>query len=222
MKFFGTMVAVLIAVLILWGAYLAMNRSGVTLDVPESSDLATTSGSTASTTETKSQSITNNKKMENIATIKTNYGEIQIQLFPDKAPKTVENFEKLSQEGFYGNTLFHRVIKDFMIQGGDPNSKDHKNWATHGMGGPGYAFADEINDVKLVRGVLAMANAGPNTNGSQFFIVTAPETPWLDGKHTAFGKVIKGMEVVEKIENVKVGAADHPIDDVVVEIVTIE
>ncbi|HBM45657.1 TPA: peptidylprolyl isomerase [Patescibacteria group bacterium] len=147
--------------------------------------------------------------------MKTNMGDIVLELYKDKAPVTVENFVKLANEGFYNGTKFHRVIKDFMIQGGDPNSK-LEDWSTHGMGGPGYQFQDEINDVKLVAGVLAMANSGPNTNGSQFFIVTAESTPWLDGRHTAFGRVVGGMDIVNKIEAVKVGANDHPVDDVVV------
>src|SRR3989344_2767207 len=128
-----------------------------------------------------------------MATLETTYGTITVELFQDKAPKTVENFVALAGQGFYDGTLFHRVIKDFMIQGGDPATKTNpKDWTKHGTGGPGYAFADEINDAKLVRGTLAMANAGPDTNGSQFFIVTAEATPGLAGKHTAFGKVVDG------------------------------
>ncbi|MFA5987184.1 MAG: peptidylprolyl isomerase [Candidatus Paceibacterota bacterium] len=147
--------------------------------------------------------------------MKTSMGDIGLELYRDKAPKTVDNFVKLARSGFYDGTLFHRVIKDFMIQGGDPNSKN-SDWSTHGMGGPGYSFEDEINDVKLVRGVLAMANSGPNTNGSQFFIVIAQATPWLDGHHTAFGKVTSGMDVVSNIENVEIdkSAGDHPVQDV--------
>ncbi len=154
-------------------------------------------------------------KETKMVTLKTSLGNIKIELYPDKAPKTVENFVKLTSADFYNGTLFHRVIKDFMIQGGDPNSKN-KDWSTHGQGGPGYNFEDEFNDIKLIEGVLAMANSGPNTNGSQFFIVTAKETPWLDGKHTAFGRVIEGMDIVKKIENVEVDPSrgDHPIDDV--------
>lgn len=157
-----------------------------------------------------------------VATITTNRGVIELELLANKAPKTTENFIKLAKQGFYDNTLFHRVIKDFMIQGGDPLSKD-KDWSKHGTGGPGYTFADEINDVKLARGVLAMANAGPNTNGSQFFIVTAQSTPWLDGKHTAFGQVIKGMDVVGIIENVPTDKqkGDHPLSDIIVQKIVI-
>lgn len=148
-------------------------------------------------------------------TLKTNYGDIEIELFPDKAPLTVANFIKLSQEKFYDGTKFHRVIPDFMIQGGDPLSRE-ANWSLHGTGGPGYTFADEPNDVALVRGVLAMANAGPNTNGSQFFIITAEATPWLQGKHTGFGRVTSGMEVVDVINKVERNQNDHPLKDVVI------
>lgn len=156
-----------------------------------------------------------------LALLKTNLGDIEIELFPDKAPRTVENFRTLSSQGFYDGTRFHRVIKGFMIQGGDPLSKNLAESARWGMGGPGYAFPDEINDQKLVKGVLAMANSGPNTNGSQFFIVTAVSTPWLDGRHTAFGVVTRGMEVVEKIENVATGQADRPLEEVRLESVTV-
>ena len=133
------------------------------------------------------------------ATLKTNKGEIVLELFSKDAPKTVENFLSLASSDFYDKTLFHRVIPDFMVQGGDPNSKSG-NRATYGTGGPGYTFEDEINANKIVRGVLAMANAGSDTNGSQFFIVTAESTLWLDGKHTVFGRVMSGMDVVDAIE----------------------
>lgn len=148
---------------------------------------------------------------------KTSQGDIEIALFPDKAPKTVENFIRLSQSGFYTGTKFHRVIKNFMIQGGDPLSKDDSEMARWGTGGPGYQFDDEINDQKIVRGTLAMANAGPGTNGSQFFIVTAAAAPWLDGKHTAFGKVVKGMNIVDKIENTPTGERDIPKTPIVIQ-----
>lgn len=151
------------------------------------------------------------------AVFKTSLGEIEVALFNDKAPKTVENFETLVKAGFYDGTKFHRVIKDFMIQGGDPFSRDDTQMERWGTGGPGYQFADEINDQKLVRGVLAMANAGPNTNGSQFFIVTTAATPWLDGRHTVLGKVVKGMDVVDKIGNSETGPNDVPTTAVVVE-----
>lgn len=149
------------------------------------------------------------------ATIKTNFGNIELELFAKDAPKTVKNFLDLAKKGFYDGTKFHRVIPDFMIQGGDPNSRDD-DWSNDGTGGPGYQFADEFNDHKLVRGTLAMANSGPDTNGSQFFIVTAPETPWLDGKHTAFGRVTSGMDVVTKIESLPRNSNDHPTTDAVI------
>lgn len=149
------------------------------------------------------------------AVLKTNFGDITVELYGEDSPITVNNFLKLSQDKFYDGTKFHRVIKDFMIQGGDPNSKDD-DWSNDGTGGPGYAFDDEFNDHKLVKGSLAMANAGPNTNGSQFFIVTAEATPWLDGRHTNFGQVVEGMDVVLKIEAVEKNTRDHPTTDVII------
>jgi peptidyl-prolyl cis-trans isomerase B (cyclophilin B) len=143
------------------------------------------------------------------ATLHTNHGSIEIELFEGEAPKTVENFRKLAGDGFYSSVIFHRVIPDFMIQGGDPTGT--------GTGGPGYTFEDEFNDHPVERGALAMANAGPNTNGSQFFIVTAESCPWLDGKHTVFGRVTNGMDVVDTISQVQTGGADRPVDDVVIE-----
>lgn len=149
------------------------------------------------------------------AILKTNLGDIQISFYGTDSPKTVNNFLNLAQQGFYDGTKFHRIIKDFMIQGGDPNSKSD-DWSTHGTGGPGYRFADEFNNHPLVRGSLAMANAGPDTNGSQFFIVTASATPWLDGHHTNLGQVTAGMDIVEKIEAVEVNQNDHPLEDIVI------
>jgi peptidyl-prolyl cis-trans isomerase B (cyclophilin B) len=143
------------------------------------------------------------------ATLHTNHGAIAIELYPGEAPKTVENFTKLAGDGFYDGVIFHRVIPDFMIQGGDPTGT--------GRGGPGYTFEDEFNDHKVERGALAMANAGPNTNGSQFFIVTADACPWLDGKHTVFGRVADGMDVVNDISGVDTDGADRPRQDVVIE-----
>ncbi len=147
------------------------------------------------------------------ATIETNLGTIQLELFTDDAPETVGHFTKLAGEGFYDGLVFHRVIPDFMIQGGCPQGT--------GTGGPGYTFDDEPNDHPIVRGTLAMANAGPNTNGSQFFIVTAEATPWLDGKHTAFGQVTSGMDVVDAIQSVERDARDRPAEDVRMDKVTI-
>src|SRR5437667_4271005 len=140
------------------------------------------------------------------ATLITNHGAIRLELFPDDAPATVENFVKLAREGFYDGVVFHRVIPDFMIQGGDPTGT--------GSGGPGYTFEDEFNDRKVVRGALAMANAGPNTNGSRFFIVTTGVASWLDGKHTVFGRVTDGMDVVDTISAVETDAHDKPHEDV--------
>jgi cyclophilin family peptidyl-prolyl cis-trans isomerase len=143
------------------------------------------------------------------ATLHTSEGKIELELYPDAAPKTVENFETLSRDGFYDGVIFHRVIPDFMIQGGDPTGT--------GMGGPGYEFEDEINDHRVERGALAMANAGPGTNGSQFFIVTAEATPWLDGKHTVFGRVTAGMDVVDRISQLERDANDRPRKPVTIE-----
>jgi cyclophilin family peptidyl-prolyl cis-trans isomerase len=136
------------------------------------------------------------------AVIETNLGTFKIEFLNNKSPKTVKNFTDLAGKGFYEQTKFHRVIKNFMVQGGDPNSKGEDK-KLYGRGGPGYQFEDEISDEKLVKGVVAMANSGPNTNGSQFFIITTAETPWLQGKHTAFAKVVEGMDIVTKIENVR-------------------
>ena len=147
--------------------------------------------------------------------LKTNYGNIELELYSQDSPKTVKNFLDLAKKGFYDGTKFHRVIPDFMIQGGDPNSRDD-DWSNDGMGGPGYQFADEFNSHKIVLGTLAMANSGPDTNGSQFFIVTAPETPWLDRKHTAFGRVLSGMDVVSRIEQLPRNQRDHPTSDAVI------
>jgi len=140
------------------------------------------------------------------ATMKTSEGDIVLELFDEDAPKTVSNFKKLASDGFYDGLVFHRVIDDFMIQGGCPQGT--------GTGGPGYTFEDEINDHKIVRGALAMANAGPNTNGSQFFIVTTDAAPWLDGKHTVFGEVRGGQDVVDKIGTTKTDGRDRPVEPI--------
>jgi peptidyl-prolyl cis-trans isomerase B (cyclophilin B) len=143
------------------------------------------------------------------ATMTTSEGPITIELFDEDAPETVANFKKLVGDGFYDGLIFHRVIRDFMIQGGCPQGT--------GTGGPGYTFKDEINDHKIVRGALAMANAGPNTNGSQFFLVTTGEAPWLDGKHTVFGRITEGMDVVDAIEGKPTDARDKPTEDIRIE-----
>ena len=148
------------------------------------------------------------------ATLHTNEGAIGLELYPDEAPKTVENFTKLARDGFYDGVIFHRVIPDFMIQGGDPTGT--------GSGGPGYQFEDEFNEHKVERGALAMANAGPNTNGSQFFIVTAEACPWLDGKHTVFGRVRDGMDVVDRISEAPRDGRDRPREDVTIERVALD
>src|SRR5947209_2439878 len=148
------------------------------------------------------------------ANMNTSMGTIAIEFFDDDAPKTVANFRKLAADGFYDGIIFHRVIPDFMIQGGCPQGT--------GTGGPGYTFEDEFNQHRIVRGALAMANAGPNTNGSQFFIVTTDAAPWLDGKHTVFGQVTAGMEVVDAIEGTPTGARDRPVDPPVIESIELD
>src|SRR4051794_30473911 len=153
------------------------------------------------------------KAMSSTAVMHTNHGDIMLELFDEDAPKTVENFRKLAGDDFYNGVIFHRVIKDFMVQGGDPTGT--------GRGGPGYTFEDEFNDHKVARGALAMANAGPNTNGSQFFIVTTDAAPWLDGKHTVFGQVSDGMDVVDKIEGSETDHNDKPREDARIEKVSL-
>jgi cyclophilin family peptidyl-prolyl cis-trans isomerase len=148
-----------------------------------------------------------------IATLKTSEGTIEIELFDEDAPNTVQNFTSLAQKGFYDGLIFHRVIQGFMLQGGCPEGT--------GTGGPGYSFDDEFNSHPIVRGALAMANAGPNTNGSQFFIVTAEACPWLDGKHTVFGEVRAGLDVVDAIDATKTDARDRPVTPIAIELVTI-
>ena len=147
-------------------------------------------------------------------TMTTNHGDIVLELFDEDAPKTVDNFRKLAEDGFYDGLIFHRVIPDFMIQGGCPQGT--------GTGGPGYTFKDEINDHKVVKGALAMANAGPDTNGSQFFIVTTDAAPWLDGKHTVFGRVTSGMEVVDALEGLPTDGRDRPQEPATIEKVEFE
>jgi peptidyl-prolyl cis-trans isomerase B (cyclophilin B) len=144
----------------------------------------------------------------------TNHGTIAIEFFDADAPQTVENFRKLAGDGYYDGLTFHRVIPDFMIQGGCPQGT--------GTGGPGYTFADEFNKHKVIRGALAMANAGPNTNGSQFFIVTTDKAPWLDGKHTVFGTVTAGMDAVDSIEKVETGRNDRPVEAVLIESIELD
>ena len=139
----------------------------------------------------------------------TSEGAIELELFDDDAPRTVENFTKLASEGYYDDGVFHRVIPDFMIQGGCPQGD--------GTGGPGYSFEDELNDHPVARGYLAMANSGPNTNGSQFFIVTAEDCSWLNGKHTVFGRITAGQDVADRISLVERDMRDRPLEPVVIE-----
>ena len=148
------------------------------------------------------------------ATMKTSEGDIVLELFEEDAPKTVSNFKQLASQGFYDGLIFHRVISDFMIQGGCPQGT--------GTGGPGYTFEDEINQHKVVKGALAMANAGPNTNGSQFFIVTTEAAPWLDGKHTVFGEVREGMDVVDRIGTTETDGRDRPVEPIGIETIEVE
>jgi cyclophilin family peptidyl-prolyl cis-trans isomerase len=143
------------------------------------------------------------------AVLNTSEGAVEVELFADDAPRTVENFTKLAGDGFYDSLIFHRVIPDFMIQGGCPRGD--------GTGGPGYEFEDEFNDHPVARGALAMANSGPDTNGSQFFIVTADACPWLDGKHTVFGQVASGQDVVDRISLVERDGRDRPLAPVAIE-----
>lgn len=156
------------------------------------------------------------KVANRIAVFDTNMGEFEVELFEDKTPITTKNFIDLAQEGFYDGVIFHRIIDGFMIQGGDPTGT--------GMGGPGYTIEDEFTPelTHESEGILSMANTGrPHTGGSQFFITLAA-TPWLDGHHTVFGKVIKGMEVVREIGHVKTGPQDRPVHDVVINKITIK
>lgn len=149
------------------------------------------------------------------AEIKTNFGTIELEFYNSDSPQTVNNFMNLAEAGFYNGVKFHRVIKGFMIQGGDPLTKED-NVMLYGTGGPGYSFNDEFNNHKIVKGSVAMANSGANTNGSQFFIVTAPATPHLDGVHTNFAEVVSGMDVVSKIENTETNTRDLPLKDVII------
>jgi cyclophilin family peptidyl-prolyl cis-trans isomerase len=147
------------------------------------------------------------------ATMTTSEGTMELELFDADAPKTVENFTKLARDGFYDGLVFHRVIPDFMIQGGCPRGD--------GTGGPGYTFEDEFSGHPVARGYLAMANSGPDTNGSQFFVVTTAEAPWLDGKHTVFGRLTSGQDVADRISMVDRDSRDRPLEPVVIESVAI-
>jgi cyclophilin family peptidyl-prolyl cis-trans isomerase len=218
MSKFWQIFAVLGGVLILFLVFSFSNKTDTVQNSP--------TNETASTTQTEqiaTTTIINEQTKKNmIATFKTNQGEFSIQLENEKAPKTVENFTKLAQSGFYDGQRFHRVIEGFMIQGGDPLSKDIANKAMWGTGGPGYKFVDEFGQgLSNVTGTISMANAGPNTNGSQFFINTN-DNVFLDGKHAVFGKVVSGMDVVMKISNVPTDQTDKPVSDVIIEKVEVK
>lgn len=209
-------ILLIIAVIVIVGTVWIGGKSATPTPVPTATTTATT---TESKPEAKKEARaeTNSTKPMTTVVMTTNKGAITLELFGDKKPKTVENFVKLAKEGFYNGTRFHRVIKGFMIQGGDPLSKDVANQNRWGTGGPGYSFADELStENKNVIGTIAMANSGPNTNGSQFFINTANNN-FLDTKHTAFGRVTAGMDVVTAIENTKTGQNDRPVEDMIVE-----
>ncbi|MEI6400161.1 MAG: peptidylprolyl isomerase [bacterium] len=214
------LIAIGIIIVVIVGGYaLIAGNHEETKNTDYYNQTATSTDTNISTATTTLPSTNNTKKMTH-ATLHTNKGDITIE-FSTATPKTVENFTKLAQAGFYNETKFHRVIKGFMNQGGDPLSKDDSKKMMWGTGGPGYEFADEItstnhNDV----GTIAMANAGPNTNGSQFFINVAPNN-FLDTKHTVFGKVTKGMDVVTAINNTKTDSSDKPLDPVIIESITL-
>ncbi|MFA5886971.1 MAG: peptidylprolyl isomerase [Patescibacteria group bacterium] len=210
------------------------NSPVVTPDLIQNNNSAAAASAIAPSGETiikeapaSSQPVSNNESMStpdnqsdllkqySQALIKTNYGDIKVKFYGADSPVTVNNFLNLAKAGFYNGTKFHRVIRDFMIQGGDPLSRG-SDVSVYGTGGPGYRFKDEFNNHKLVIGSLAMANSGADTNGSQFFIVTAAETPWLDGHHTNFGEVVSGLEIVKKIGAVETGANDRPVAEVII------
>jgi len=219
-----------IILLVLAGAFILFivwigakqNTSGTTEVTPI---IDSTETPTLITTEATTTPETTNIKPMTTVTITTNKGVITLELFADKTPNTVANFIKLANSGFYDGTRFHRVIKGFMIQGGDPLSKDLSKKDQWGTGGPGYKFADEItagnnNDI----GTIAMANSGPDTNGSQFFINVANNS-FLNTKHTVFGKVTSGMDVVTTIENTPTylpGQVDRPIDDMIIQKIVVK
>lgn len=206
----GVVIGILVAIALYFGVIYAKNKFFKRAETTKTTESYKT-GERVYSKEPDMQIDTNKTY---IAKFETNQGNFDIELFVKDAPKTVNNFVVLAKDKFYDGLIFHRVINDFMIQGGDPNGD--------GTGGPGYQFEDEINSHKLVKGTLAMANSGENTNGSQFFIVTKEATDWLDGKHTAFGNVINGLDVVMGIQELPVGENDKPTTDVLINKVTIE
>jgi cyclophilin family peptidyl-prolyl cis-trans isomerase len=223
MKISNTLI-IIISILILAAAfYIGYTRQKNTdeneINLPNSENVLnteTTNPITNQNEETKENITNNNQNKKMQAIFQTNKGNFTIELFPNLAPKTVENFTKLAKEGFYNNTKFHRVIEGFMNQGGDPLSKDDAMESRWGTGGPGYQFQDEIHaENKNIIGTISMANAGPNTNGSQFFINVANNN-FLDTKHTVFGKVVSGLDVVLEINTVRTNEYDRPIDPVII------
>ena len=218
----NTRIAIIAAIIIVAAAaYFMFDRKSeepaVDLNNSSASSASGNNNSTQTADQPSSAASTQEALKNNMHTItlETNYGTIEFTTFDADTPKTVNNFITLANKGFYNNLTFHRVIDGFMIQGGDPNG--------NGSGGPGYQFEDEFSPgadsykAGYVKGVVAMANAGPNTNGSQFFIVTAEQTPWLDGVHTNFGYVISGWETLDAIENSTIGANDYPVEDIIIE-----
>lgn len=211
-------IAIIVALVLIGGGYYLYSLKN---KISKSGEVIGITSQTSQTNQTENSTTTtiniNLNKTTNVI-IKTNKGEIRLELLPNSAPNTVANFSKLASSGFYNGVKFHRVIKGFMIQGGDPLSKDNAMRARWGMGGPGYQFKDELTgQEKYPQGTLAMANSGPDTNGSQFFIVTANPGAPLPPNYTVFGKVINGMDVALQIENVKTSPNDQPIEDVVIE-----
>jgi cyclophilin family peptidyl-prolyl cis-trans isomerase len=194
---------IILAILVGLVYYTLQNNRKVNLEKPQ----ITNNNQTEETMSTENQTVV----------LKTNKGDIKIELFNSQVPNTAGNFVKLASEGFYDGTRFHRVIQGFMIQGGDPLSRDEDQKAFWGTGGPGYQFGDEFAEgLSNVPGTISMANSGPNTNGSQFFINTAENT-FLDGKHSVFGKVVEGMEIVKTIEQTETEPGDKPVEDMIVE-----
>lgn len=206
-----------IAILIVGGAMLYKNR---TTQETEVAPIETPDHTTPMPTPESHPRITPIEQQVR-ATLHTSMGDIVLELDGSRAPLAVGNFVQLAESGFYDGVSFHRVIPDFMIQTGCPLSKNQDHRAEHGTGGPGYSFEDEINDSLLTQGSVAMANSGPNTNGSQFFIVTANATPWLDGLHTNFGDVTEGMDIMETISGVERDQRDNPVEPITITHVTV-
>lgn len=214
---------VILAIVLGFWAFSAKNVKAPELGSSDTSlPVTTNSEEVVSKEDSTSITKTNVEKKSMNATIHTSMGDITVEFFPEIAPNAVANFTKLAKSGFYDGIKFHRVIKDFMIQAGDPLSKDDSKMMEWGTGGPGYKFADEITpESKNDLGTLAMANSGPNTNGSQFYI-NAKANNFLDGKYVVFGKVTKGLDVVLAIDNVKTGQADRPVTPVLIKSISLQ